>query len=111
MARIRSIKPEFWKKEQEAWGFARENLYLVREGEDGALKIGIAGHPVRRLASLQCGNHRKLNLVAVYSGSAAACMAVERYVLRHFGPTSGEWFWADIDDVLKFIGVFAEDAE
>jgi hypothetical protein len=111
MARIRSIKPEFWRTNQDAWTHARSALYIIQEKKRGPLKVGIAGHPIRRLSMLQCGNPRKLHLRAVYEGTDEACMFVERWLLEQFEGSRiiGEWIHADLDDVLIALLQFEED--
>lgn len=106
MSRIRSVHPEQWRKDSEAWGSARSNLYVIQEGDNGVLKVGIAGHPVRRLMMLQTGNYRRLHLRAVFEGTDRSCMAVEAYLLRYFDRAGGEWFFADLSEVLRVIEAF-----
>lgn len=81
------------------------SLYVVQEGEVGPFKIGVASHPFRRLSGLQCGNHRPLNMRALYGGPRslwvagsvtglrARCRAIEAQVLAHFADErlAGEW--------------------
>jgi hypothetical protein len=95
-----------WRKDGEAWGRARTNLYLVQEGDSGPIKVGIAGHPVRRLMMLQTGNPRRLYMRAVYEGTEATCVTVERYVLRYFECAGGEWLYAELDDLKRVIDAF-----
>lgn len=104
---IKRLEVSEWRKDGEAWGRARTNLYVVQEGDDGPLKVGVAGHPVRRLMMLQTGNHRKLYLRAVYEGHESKCVAVERYILAYFESIGGEWFLADLNDVIKVIDAFS----
>lgn len=106
MARIRSIHQKFWKPENQAWGTARAHLYVIQEGDNGPLKIGIAGHPNRRLGMLQSGNYRRLYLRAVYEGTDTACKQIEHYAHRAFERAGGEWFYADLEDVVKFLSIF-----
>jgi hypothetical protein len=111
MARIKTIKPEFWAKENDGWGQARRHIYLIQEGADGPIKVGVAGHPTRRLTTLQAGNSRRLYLCAVYSGTPEDCCEVERQTLKHFGRLSGEWLRDNnLDDVVGFLNTF-DDGE
>ncbi len=103
--KLLSLKKEAWRKQSEAWGHARCNLYVIEE-EGGPIKVGIAGHPARRLSMLQCGNHRRIHLRAVYCGTAQSCREVERYLLRYFQSAGGEWLYAELDDVLRVINAF-----
>ena len=109
MARIRSIKPEFWKNEQQSWGFARGNLYLVQEGELGPIKFGVAGHPMRRLSCLQCGNPRPLHLRAVFEGEDIDCVEIEGAAKKYFAEQTvrGEWVEIPLRDALRFLTAFS----
>jgi hypothetical protein len=108
LSRIRSIHRNFWRAVNEPWDGARTNLYLVQEGDGGPIKVGIAGHPFRRLSDLQCGNYRRLHMRAIYGGPPGACAQVERYLLKYFGSVGGEWLQAELDDVLKVLATFEE---
>lgn len=110
MADIRIVPQDRWRKVEEPWGDARCNLYLVQEGKDGPIKVGIAGHPFRRLSGLQSGNYRRLHMRAIYEGPPGACARVERYLLKYFGTMGGEWLRAELDEVLKVLAAF-EGAE
>jgi hypothetical protein len=108
MNRIKAVHSNFWRTVEEPWGGARTNLYLVQEGADGPIKVGIAGHPFRRLSGLQGGNYRRLHMRAIYEGPPGACAQVERYLLKYFGTVGGEWLRAELDDVLKVLSTFEE---
>ena len=65
MARIRTIKPEFWTDEKTDDGASAYWLYCVCESDTllvGPCKIGIATHLNKRLSGLQGGNWRPLIL-------------------------------------------------
>lgn len=114
MSRIRTIKPEFWKGHQESWGGARSKLYIIQEETTELIKIGIAGHPSRRLVTLQCGNSRRLHLRAVYEGPPDVCMAVEKFILKHFHSWrigGGEWMRRSVEQVTHLLADFEETAE
>jgi hypothetical protein len=83
-------------------------LYVIEEAGSGHFKIGIAGHPRRRLSGLQCGNFRKLSLVAAYQGSRAHCRKIELVALRFFRAAPGsEWVWVDsLAEITEFLGAF-----
>lgn len=68
------------------------SVYFVREGRDGSVKIGTAEDVFERLASLQCGNHRRLRLMRVVIGG----LREERWFHRQFKRVRGEWFEYDI---------------
>lgn len=106
MSRIRNIPSTEWRKDREAWGGAKCNLYVIQEGAGGNIKVGIAGHPVRRLLSLQCGNPRRLYLRAVYAGDPAATRFAERFALRSF-KSRREWLKADLGEVIKLLDLIA----
>lgn len=111
MARIRSIDAHLWKPENDPWGFARTNLYLIQEGKRGAVKVGIAGHPMRRLGTLQCGNPRQLHLRCVFEGEPNDCVAIEVATKKFFQTRSvrGEWIRAPIEEMHQFIRSFEVD--
>lgn len=108
MGRIRTIKPESWKRDCEVWGHGKGNLYVVQEGRAGPVKVGIAGHPVRRFAKLQCGNPRALYLRAVFEGEPSDCAEIEKAAHRFFAGRAirGEWLRVALPDVLAFVSAF-----
>jgi hypothetical protein len=108
VARIRTIKPEFWATTQQAWTHGY-SVYVVQERRSGPIKIGIASHPLQRLTALQSGNPRKLTLRAVFCGNREDCKAVEKYILQVFSSFSvlGEWLSCDLMTVLNEISKFA----
>jgi len=66
MARIRTIKPEFWTDSKTANGAKPYWIYCIVENgseEIGPCKIGIANNLGKRLSSLQSGNWRPLVLI------------------------------------------------
>lgn len=83
-------------------------LYVLEECRGNYFKIGIAGHPVRRLSSLQCGNPRRLEIVAAYRGSRAHCKEIEAIALRFFRAAAGsEWFRSEtLTEIKEFLGAF-----
>jgi hypothetical protein len=107
MSRIRTIKPEFWRRNGEVWDLGC-SLYVVQE-DDSYIKVGISEHPIRRLSTLQCGNSRKLHLRAVFCGDRPACRDMEKCVSKYFKDNlvRGEWLTARLSDVVTFIGVGA----
>lgn len=110
MSRIRTIKPEDWKNQNQAWNHGRANIYLVQEGDEDLIKVGIAGHPLRRLSALQAGNWRRLHLRRVYSAAPSLCVHIERHVLRYFAKrrVSGEWLRCGLVEVADFVDSFEE---
>lgn len=89
----------------------RRCLYIIQEEATTYFKVGIAGHPLRRLSALQGGNRRKLFIRAAYHGSSNDCAYCERAVLRYFkAQPKSEWFSAEyIDDVTQFLDSFCEE--
>lgn len=83
-------------------------IYVVSEAGTNYYKIGIAGHPTRRLSTLQCGNNRRLELFAVYEGSRGDCARIEGAALRFFdAPKGSEWVYVDHSHELeKFFSAF-----
>jgi len=92
MSRIRSIHPENWPVNFR--GNFR-HLYVVQEGENGPIKVGIAANAFWRLGELQVGNPRRLHLRAVFEGpDKRRIFDLEQRVhgrLSGFA-ISGEWF-------------------
>lgn len=102
MARIRTIKPEFWCRDNDVWRHG-PGLYVIREFPTGPVKVGLCSHPRRRLTMLQCGNPRELLLMAVWVGTRAECRAIERATHKEFPRIRGEWLNAVPDEVIAFI--------
>lgn len=74
-------------------------LYAICAGD--AIKFGYtSGSPSARLESLQCGNARKLVLVASWDGS----LEDERHLHERFAEyrVHGEWFLPS-DEVVAFV--------
>jgi hypothetical protein len=65
-------------------------VYFARSGTDGAVKIGYARDPKRRLSLLQTGNPERLVMIRLIAGD----LADEAEAHRHFADIrlSGEWF-------------------
>lgn len=110
MARIRTVSPRNWKSVHEPWGFARTHLYLIQEGKTGPVKIGIAGHPYRRLAMLQSGNSRRLHLRFVFEGDMETCVDIEKAVQSFFSKKRlhGEWFKCSVEEACIFLHSFTD---
>lgn len=105
MARIRSIKPEFWPSTNGHWQGDECHLYIVQEGKSQNLKVGVAVNPIWRVSGLRSGNPRKLHLRAVYGGTRADCIVAEAAVLEDFSGKrlQGEWIRCPLDQVVNFI--------
>lgn len=110
MARLSVINPRNWRTVQQPWGDARSRIYVVQEGEKGPFKIGIAGHPRRRLEALQCGNPRLLRLRLVFEGDIDSCVDVEKAAHAFFARKRvlGEWFKCSIEEISLFLHEYTE---
>lgn len=110
MARIKKIDVAALPGQQEAQQPGCI-LYVIEEAGTSHFKIGIAGHPRRRLSGLQCGNFRKLSLVAAYQGSRSNCREVELVALKFFRAAPGsEWVWVEsLTEITEFLGAFEVD--
>lgn len=88
-------------------------LYVIQEQESSYFKIGIAGHPARRLGALQAGNRRRLHIVAAYAGNDADCAYFEKVTLRYFKATAGsEWIYAErLSNITDFLDAFCEASQ
>jgi len=76
------------------------NVYFVRAGNRGAIKIGIARNVNRRIDALQTGNAFKLNLIAsIPCSSRKEAEHLEGRLHRFFSKQRirGEWFQGNID--------------
>lgn len=82
-------------------------LYIIREGSDGPIKIGRSVSALTRLASLQTGNPRLLHLVASFQMEAEVVITAEKYLHEELGAFAlvGEWF--DLSD--EFLSDYMPD--
>ena len=112
MARILKLDITKLPKVQEPHG-PHCCLYVLAEDGGENFKIGVAGHPNRRLTALQGGNRRRLTLVLVYAGTRTNCFEIERSTLRFFGaPRHSEWVYAErLEDIERYLNSFATDDE
>ena len=77
----------------------RSNVYLIRSGKKGPIKIGIAKNVDSRISELQIGNPNKLFLVAIFPiHSEKKAREIERHLHKLFKRQHirGEWFRSDI---------------
>lgn len=84
-------------------------VYLISEGFDGPVKVGVSKAPEGRLRDLQIGNARRLSLVEKWRfPDAKTAFEMERFLhdaLTDFGPKlSGEWFLLNEDVATSAIG-------
>jgi len=76
------------------------NVYLVRAGIKGPIKIGKAVNVKSRIETLQCGNHEELILMAsIELGSEAKAYNIESQLhnIYRYANIRGEWFRGNID--------------
>lgn len=72
-------------------------VYVIREVEGEYVKVGLASNPQRRLAEVQVGNPRPLELLYISQLlSSAEAFALETQLHRQHAPfgATGEWFHA-----------------
>jgi hypothetical protein len=76
-------------------------IYFIHDEQAGAIKIGKADNPRKRLVELQVGCASRLVLLAMIPGGDADEGRLHRQ-FRHL-KVRGEWFRAD-DDLMEFAG-------
>lgn len=103
MSRIRSIHPDLWPIKIRG---SFRHLYVVQEGDDGPVKVGIAANAFWRLSELQVGNHRPLKLCAVFEGEDKRDVyAFEQHIHSALSPFAigGEWFACSPQNAIDLI--------
>lgn len=75
-------------------------VYFLQGGEGGDIKIGVSGNPAHRMADLQIGHGKPLQLLVVCTGSYPLETRLHRWFREH--RRIGEWF-APGADLLLFI--------
>lgn len=84
----------------------------IRNDRIESVKIGVAGEPLKRLATLQTGNHYKLRILFafdteradwVYEFEKSLHTTLARYKM------TGEWFSCENNNVLKFVSAIFQD--
>ncbi|WP_156038085.1 GIY-YIG nuclease family protein [Acidiphilium angustum] len=106
MARIRSVHPGLWSQKSRKSESGIWHLYLIQEGESGAVKVGIARNAFWRLSDLQSGNPRKLNMRAIWEAdSRFDAASFEASVLHSFkgDRLTGEWLHAPWESIQRFL--------
>lgn len=96
---------DFWRTRLAAPSF----VYFIQDGRDGPVKIGYSSDPERRLAQLQTGNPRALELRHVIPGDRV----LESDFHRRFEPARirNEWFGHEyLPVILAFAGGLADRA-
>jgi hypothetical protein len=89
--RVRALLAELGAAVERAQsGADTREVYFVRAGDDGPIKIGYAREPQRRLNAMQADNHMQLHLLATLPGGPE----LERALHYFFAPlrVRGEWF-------------------
>lgn len=83
-------------------------LYIISEAPDGPLKIGRSVSAKSRLASLQTGNPRPLELVEAYTMAADTVILAEEYLHEELEHSAlvGEWFDLSIDFMREYMPDF-----
>ncbi len=83
-------------------------VYFIQAGKlNGAIKIGYAKNPERRMVELQIGSVLPLRIVhKIKCKSLMHAQHTEQYYHRRFSNkrVHGEWFWCSKD--LKRMGMF-----
>lgn len=127
MARIRTIKPEFFRHETDlgVMAFSTETyLYCVCEigtEDTGPCKLGIAQSVSKRLSNLQCGNWRPLTIVwAIKFKGQELAGSMEARCLGNLRPSvyavddrkrlCSEWVEASPTKALSVVSRFLEVA-
>lgn len=105
MSVLRLLKPNEWPGASAGSGPYR-HLYVIQEGNDGPVKIGVAANAACRRVSLQAGNPRPIVLRAVFvCENKPRAGAMERAVHAHFADARvvNEWFDVTPEVVRDFI--------
>jgi hypothetical protein len=105
VASIHKVDPSRWREMSKSADF-NWHVYLIQEGDSGAVKIGISRNAFWRRTELQGGNPRRIELRAVYESLSRPHTAlVEKAVLREFASHRlvGEWMCATWMDVASYI--------
>lgn len=108
MARIRPFPETSWVSQNSLWPTRECCLYLIEE-VGGPTKIGVAGHPFRRLSCLQGGNPRWLAIKAIFIGERDDCLVIESGVLKRLAHlvVRGEWIDLPWERVIEQIQIIA----
>lgn len=82
----------------------RQFVYVIENMDNGAIKVGVAQDPEKRLAQLQTGSVSELCLV-YQSYVCSNAFNIESLVHQHFEDKHirGEWYSASKDDVIQYL--------
>ena len=97
------VRGRLWRRAEQ-----RKLVYLVRCRVTGRCKIGVAGNPHARLASLQTGSPTPLELVATHAGGHAYERELHRRYAEH--ALAGEWFDGPAERFHEFFPWSSADA-
>jgi len=75
-------------------------IYFIQCGKNGPIKIGQSENPVQRMATLQIGNHEKLEMLWQYSGDRYSEQFIHEKFSEHH--IRGEWYHPH-PEVLLFV--------
>lgn len=78
--------------------------FITREPFDGKVKIGMSVNPIRRLATLQTGNHEKLVARHVFESPDYKTLERTLHQLCAGSRARGEWFDMSWEDLTALIG-------
>lgn len=82
----------------------RQFVYIIENADNGAIKIGVAHSPQKRLNQLQIGSVSELSLVYT-SYVCSNAFDIENKVHTHFKDKHirGEWYNVPKDEVISFL--------
>ena len=82
----------------------RQFVYVIENMDNGAIKVGVAQDPEKRLAQLQTGSVGELCLV-YQSYVCSNAFNIESLVHQHFEDKHirGEWYSVSKDDVIQYL--------
>ena len=77
-------------------------IYVIASDRDGPVKVGVSNDPAKRLAQLQTGHDKLLQLFAAEECLASHALALETVIHRQLGYLRlvGEWFSLDVDSAI-----------
>lgn len=76
-------------------------IYVIGSSESSLVKVGISGAPEARLATLQCGNPRRLSILTTFEGTGEDEKRLHDKLSRY--RTVGEWFDIPHSEPAEFV--------
>lgn len=73
-------------------------VYIISEGKDGPVKVGVANNPKNRVRELQSGNPKRLHVADWWKfPDREQAFVIEKLILEEMAPYRlvGEWIAAD----------------